>query len=216
MERTILRRYTNLAAAIHLLKTRQITLLDPSTWDDRNDAFFMSEYKRKIGASSVLALCFADSIETYHHWRVFSHGSDGVCIVFHKDRLLRAFDSVGGVEHGWINYTRLREAQRMTDIDIGELPYLKRWPYGDEAEYRAVYVDQENRKRFHEVPIRLNCISRIILSPWLTTSLSHSVKALLKSVRGCSKLKIYRSTLIDSREWKKLSGRAAPVEPYSP
>ena len=202
---TFLRRYTNLASAIHLLKNRNITLLDPSTWDDRNDAFFISEYKKKSEALSVLALCFAEVGERYHHWRVFSHGSDGVCIEFNKERLLEAFDSDIGVNHGAINYTRLRDAQRMKDIDTEELPYFKRWPYGDEKEYRAVYVDKQASKTLHDVPIDLNCINRIILSPWLAISLADSVRALLRSITGCRKMKVHRSTLIDNRDWKRLA-----------
>jgi hypothetical protein len=67
-----LHRFTNLAAAIHMLRARKITLLDPNTWDDKNDAYFMAEYKRQKGLATLLALCFADCDETYHHWRVFA------------------------------------------------------------------------------------------------------------------------------------------------
>lgn len=203
MGSTSLWRYTNLAAVIHLLESRQITLLNPSTWDDSNDAFFMSVYKERKKASSVLALCFAESPQTYHHWRVFSHGTDGVCIEFDKFRLLKSLDADGGVKHGSINYARLRDVRRMTDIATEELPYVKRWPYKDEAEYRAVYVDHVDPKPFHDVPIPLNSINRITLSPWLATSLADSVKSHLKSKTGCSKLKIYRSTLIDNPNWKR-------------
>lgn len=216
MTSTTFRRYTNLAAAIHLLQKRKITLLDPSTWDDRNDAYFMSEYKRRANAASVLALCFAESHETYHHWRVFSHGSDGVCIEFDKDGLLGAFNHDRGVRHGVMNYTLLKQAKSMADVDIEQLPFLKRWPYGDEAEYRAVYVDRDVSKPFHDVPISLGHIKRITLSPWLAAPLAESVKGTLKAIDGCSKIKIYRSTLIDNPDWKKLAGRAAPVVPDNP
>lgn len=209
MRRTSLRRYTNLAAAINLLTVQKITLLDPSTWDDRNDAFFMSEYKKKISASSVLALCFAESQETYHHWRVFSHGSDGVCIEFDKDCLLNAFNSDAGIQHGEMQYILLPDARQMT-IKTEELPYLKRRPYKDEMEYRAVYVDLNEPKPFHDISISLDCINRITLSPWLPTSLADSVKALLKKISGCSELEVVRSTLIENQEWKKLAGRATP------
>jgi hypothetical protein len=213
MPTEILRRYTNLASAIHLLQTRKITLLDPSTWDDRNDAYFMSEYKRRTGAASVLAVCFAQSHQTYHHWRVFSHGSDGVCIDFDKDGLLGKFDHDACVQHGVINYTLLKHAKRMADVNIEQLPYLKRWPYSDEAEYRAVYIDRHASKPFHQVAINLGHINRITLSPWLAAPLAESVKSMLKAISGCSKIKVYRSTLIDNPEWKKLAGRVAPVIP---
>jgi hypothetical protein len=86
----VLRRYTNLAATIHMLRSREITLLSPGTWDDRNDAYYMAEYKRRKNLKTLLALCFANCEETYHHWRVFSHGADGVRIEFDKNLLLRA------------------------------------------------------------------------------------------------------------------------------
>jgi hypothetical protein len=72
-ERTY-RRYTNLASALHILRNKCLTLLSPATWDDRNDAFFMAEYKRLKEAKTVLAICFAVREETYHHWQIFSHG----------------------------------------------------------------------------------------------------------------------------------------------
>src|SRR6516164_3658196 len=39
-------------------RTKTITLSNPATWDDRNDAYFMAEYKRKVDAKTILALCF--------------------------------------------------------------------------------------------------------------------------------------------------------------
>lgn len=85
------RRYTNLASTIHLLQHRAITLLNPATWDDKSDTYYMAEYKRLKQAQTVLALCFAESRETYHHWRIFSYGTDGICLEFDKQELLTAF-----------------------------------------------------------------------------------------------------------------------------
>ena len=49
------RSYTNLAAAIHLLRTKTITLLNPATWADKNDAYYVAEYKRLKHAVTLLA-----------------------------------------------------------------------------------------------------------------------------------------------------------------
>ena len=115
-----LRRYTDLAAAIHLLETKQITLLDPANWNDKNDAHFMAEYKRKIGARTVLALCFAESNETYHHWSVFAHGADGVCLQFDKKQLISSFQDhrdvrCGRVAYRLINTLRNRDRSTLTN-----------------------------------------------------------------------------------------------------
>ncbi len=79
MREAFLRRYTDLPALIYLLNERKITLLDPKSWDDQNDAYFLALYKEKKNLRSVLALCFSQAPETYHHWRVFASGSSGAC-----------------------------------------------------------------------------------------------------------------------------------------
>ncbi|MBD9488748.1 DUF2971 domain-containing protein [Ensifer sp. ENS11] len=207
------RRYTNLAATLHILRNRCLTLLSPETWDDQNDAFFMSEYKRLKDLKSLLALCLAVREETYHHWRVFSHGADGVCIEFDAEKLRAAFDAAG-VQHQYVEYEYLRNVSRMSDVVVDRLPFMKRWPYGDESEYRAVYSAKELEKETYDVPVALDAIVRITLSPWLAPCLVHAVRESLRSIQGCSRLKVSRSTLIDNPQWKKLTGRVAvPVAP---
>jgi hypothetical protein len=79
-----LRRYTDIPALISVLSERKITLLDPASWDDKNDSRFLALYKDKEKLQSVLALCFTQTDEMYHHWRVFANGSAGVCIRFDR------------------------------------------------------------------------------------------------------------------------------------
>ena len=69
---------------------RKITLLDPQSWDDSNDSRYLALYKEKKKLTTVLALCFTQASETYHHWRVFANGSSGICITFHSVELLEA------------------------------------------------------------------------------------------------------------------------------
>ena len=93
----LLRRYTNIPALIWLLTARKITLLDPASWDDKNDSHFLTLYREKKSLETVLALCFTQTSETYHHWRVFAEGSSGISITFDKDRLLSAMTKRAGV-----------------------------------------------------------------------------------------------------------------------
>ncbi len=210
MTRPTLRRYTNLASTLHILQNHCLTLLNPETWDDRNDSFFMSEYKRLKNVKTLLALCIADREETYHHWQVFSRGSDGICIEFDRGELLRAFDSANGVTHRHVDYALIANARAMQDVDLEILPFTKRWPYGDESEYRAVYVDSDVELSAYSVPIKPAAINRITLSPWLAPALVEPVKRTLKSQPGCSDVRVYRSTLIDNAQWQKLAGKVMP------
>ncbi|MER8957698.1 hypothetical protein [Mesorhizobium sp. M0701] len=113
-----------------------------------------------------------------------------------------------------MDYQLITQVNKMADVDLERLPFMKRWPYGDESEYRAVYIDNDKELAAYAVPIELNAITRVTLSPWLAPALVPVVKETLKSLPGCSGLRVDRSTLIDNEQWKKLTGRVTiPVMP---
>jgi hypothetical protein len=207
------RRYTNLAALVHLLQAKAITLLNPATWDDTNDAYFMAEYKRLRQAKTVLALCFAETAETYHHWRVFSHGADGVCLEFNKDKLLRAWSGDDSVRTRAVAYKEIQQIRGQAEIKLEDLPFIKRFPYRDEQEFRVIFVSQDEAVEHKDYPIEMSCIRRITLSPWMSKALAASVKKTLRSIPGCSMIKISRSTLVDNDAWKGFTARVAGLAP---
>jgi hypothetical protein len=201
------RRYTNLAAVVHLLQSRAITLLNPATWDDKNDAYYMAEYKRLKQAKTVLALCFAESAETYHHWRVFSHGADGVCIEFNRDRLLTVWSKDESVRIRAVAYKEIQQIRGQAALELEDIPFIKRFPYRDEKEFRVIFASQDEALEYKDYPIELAWIRRITLSPWMSKTLAASVKKTLKSIPGCSMIKISRSTLVDNDAWKGFTAR---------
>jgi hypothetical protein len=201
-------RYTNLAATLHMLCTREITLLNPATWDDRNDAYYMAEFKRIKQAQTVLALCFTESPETYHHWRVFSHGTDGVRIDFDKERLLAVWADDNTVRAKPVRYKKLLDASQRGKLSANELPFIKRYPYRDEKEFRVLFIGMHEAEEFKNYPINLTWIKRITLSPWMPKALAESVKQTLKLLPGCGAIKVYRSTLVDNEAWKGFTARA--------
>ncbi len=202
-----LRRYTNLPALLHLLREKEITLLDPKTWDDRNDSYFMSLYKERQRLKTVLALCFSRSAETYHHWRVFSNGPAGVCIVFHQDALTAALEHNTGICAAPVKYLTLERAQER-QIKVKDLPFLKRYGFKPEDEFRAVYTSKKKECSYLSIPIDLKCIQRIVLSPWMSRDLFDSTKHAICQVEGCGKLTVKRSTLISNEQWKELGRNA--------
>lgn len=205
---TILRRYTDLPSALYLLTERKITLLDPASWDDSNDSHYLRLYKERRRLKSVLALCFTQSAETYHHWRIFSSGASGVCLCFKRPRLLAAIESQSSLLHRNVQYRTLTEMRRRKP-KIAELPFLKRVAFEAEAEFRIVYQSSANDRPSFDVAIPLNCIDRIVVSPWMPKALYPKVKATLHAIKGCSSLEVTRSTLIGNEEWKRLGDGAA-------
>ena len=182
------------------MRTQNITLLDPQSWDDTNDSHFLGLYRDQNDFQSVLALCFTQTTETYHQWRVFAHGPTGVCICFKRKELLAATRKTKGIRMGPVRYLKIQEVGH-SRVQARHLPFLKRYPFQHEKEFRLIYESSKKASTL-DIPIPLSCIERITLSPWLPKSLSLHVKKVLWSIPGCNELKIARSTLISNEEWK--------------
>ena len=204
---TYLRRYTDLPALLHILATKQITLLDPKTWDDRNDSYFMALYKERKNLKTVLALCFSQTAETYHHWRVFSNGPAGVCIEFDRAALLKAMRRVAGVKTQGIDYLTLKQA-KAKGLTVAKLPFVKRVGFKPEKEFRVMYESSVQEQLSLDIPIEVACIRKVSLSPWMHSSLAASTISAIHSIDECSELNVSRSTLISNEQWKSL-GRGA-------
>jgi hypothetical protein len=202
-----LRRYTDLPALLHMLSARKITLLDPKNWDDRNDAYFMSQYKARKNLTTLLALCFSQVPETYHHWHVFSKGPAGVCIVFDRAELLNALTQQIGISVDTFEYLTLNEAKKR-EFTVPRLPFLKRSGFKPEGEFRAIYESQQDDCAVIDIPINQSCIRSVSLSPWLNSSLSSSAIKAIRSIDGFKKLPVSRSTLISNEQWKTFGTNA--------
>jgi hypothetical protein len=188
-----------------MLKEKTITLLDPNSWDDSNDSHYLLVYKGRKGLKTLLATCFTQVAETYHHWRVFAAGSSGVCIKFKREKLLNVVEKCGGVRTGEVEYLRLREI-RSRKPGIDRLPFIKRHAFEDEVEFRVIFESSESYLHKKDIPIPLSCIAKITLSPWADESLTEHVKEVLMGIDGCKHIEIARSTLIGNDEWKRIAG----------
>jgi hypothetical protein len=207
MKDKLLKRYTNVPALLYLLKNRAVTLLDPKSWDDRNDSYFLSLYKEKMALKTVLAVCFTEIGETYHHWRVFADGSSGVCITFKHDALINAIKKNAEVRVGPVEYVTIEKLKGM-NLRIKKLPFIKRYGFQDESEFRIIYANKVSIHDTMDIAVPLDCIEKISLNPWIPKALADSLKDTLRSIEGCKKIKISRSNLIDSAKWKNIGSSA--------
>ena len=152
-----LMRYTNLASTIHILRNNCLTLLSPKTWNDQNDSAYIAEYKRRKKAKSVLALCFTETIETYHHWSTFAPGCDGVCIEFDRHALIDAVQNDPDVKAEYVRYSTIDDVEHDPPGD-DELPFLKRLPYEPEKEFRIIFMSTKVNTEAKRLPILLTAI----------------------------------------------------------
>lgn len=202
-----LRRYVDLPALIYMLANKNLSLLSPDSWDDSNDSHYLSLYRSKKKLETVLAACFSQTRETYHHWRVFASGPSGVCVRFDRTRFLQNAKNNPGVHGGKVKYMRLGDMGQ-NQLSIEDLPFSKRTAYEDEEEYRLIFESADKRISKIDVDFPLDCIKSITLSPWMHPDLADDVKEVLRGIKGCRNLKLQRSTLIGNEEWKEY-GEAA-------
>lgn len=123
-----LRRYIELPALIYLLTQRTLTLLDPRSWDDQNDSHYLELYRKKRQLKSVLAVCFTQTGEAYHHWRVFAEGSAGVCIRFKGADLIKATKSQSAMRRRAVTYLTLSQLRKQ-NLVTDDLPFVKRFAF---------------------------------------------------------------------------------------
>ena len=202
-----LRRYTDIPALIYMLRRKRLTLLNPSNWDDKNDSHYINVYKDKKALGAVLALCFTEAGETYHHWRVFSSGTSGVCIRFNKEVLLAHLAKKTSIRFGLAQY-KMMDHVRTTTLAVDDLPFLKRFAFRDEQEFRLLY-DSKNPLQSKDFSLPLECIDRITINPWLNERLADGIYDTIRGLKDCEKLYVGQSSLVNNREWKKLGASAA-------
>jgi hypothetical protein len=202
-----LRRYTDIPALIYMLRRRRLTLLNPGNWDDKNDSHFIELYREKKQLGAVLALCFTEVGETYHHWRVFAPGTSGVCVRFKKDALLGHLLKKTTIRAGAAQYKMLNHV-RTAALSAEDLPFLKRYAFRDEQEFRLVY-NTRHALQSKDFSLPLECIDRITINPWLNERLADGLWDTIRELKGCEHLIVGQSSLVNNREWKKLGASAA-------
>jgi hypothetical protein len=179
-----------------------LPLLNPENWDDRNDSYFMAHHKQAQQAKALYALCAARCSETYHHWRIFTGGADGACLEIRRKPLENILDALPHVQYGEVDYLVLDRVEKLTARDRGRLPFLKRYGFTAEDEYRIVLEADEEQAAAHSIDFPLSLIGRIYLNPWLPKPIAESVIDTIRSIPGCEALSVQRSHLTDSVRWK--------------
>ena len=193
-----------------MLQRRSITLLRPSTWDDKNDQLMMRTYQRRKKLATLLALCLTSKGETYHHWKVFTDRSNGVCISFYRKEFVAAMRAAGAKVQ-MMEYLTLDDLEH-EKIDIEELPFLKRLAFKDEREVRVIYQNSQPEEELKQVEIDFDIIKRITLSPWMPTSVAKSVMATIKLLTHGADIELRHSQLVNTSGWRDFAEKYMPPE----
>ena len=194
-----LNRYTTLPVLLDLLKRKRLVLLDPVSWEDRNDSEIVLEYKKRKGIEKLFALCFSHGDETIHHWKTFADGISGCCIEFDAAKLTDHLSSIDGIKHGPVVYRKMMDIDKGT-IDVDKIPFTKRWPYRCEEEYRIIWEGCVPENQF-EIEIDLQMIRKITISQRMPGQVYNTIREYLREGFQNPEKRINRSTIYENQMW---------------
>jgi len=192
-------RFTTIPVLLDMLKRKRLVLLDPASWDDKNDSAIMAEYKKRKKVEKLFALCCAWGDETIHHWRTFADGISGCCVEFSSKGLTNLLTEVKGVKYGVVKYkkiTDLKEGQ----IAVDDIPFTKRWPYRCEEEFRIIWEGSTAEECF-EIDFDLSIINRITVSQRMPKQVYATIRDHLRGAFSNPEQRINRSTLYENDKW---------------
>jgi hypothetical protein len=134
-------------------------------------------------------------------------------VEFDRHALLERITEIDGLREGLVDYRTLSDAREFVPT-VEELPFLKRWGFEHESEVRLIYASESERIESLDIEIALSCINKLTFSPWIHPDVFESVRATLKELPSCKRIRMFRSTLIGNEEWKEIGDSAvAPQEP---
>lgn len=132
----------------------------------------------------------------------------GVRIRFDRSKLIEALANYRGMVR-WDPVDYLTHAQlealatkRNAAGAIERLPFIKRYGFRDELEFRILFESTKRQLPTIEIPIPIACINRIIFSYKLNYRDYRAIRDALRSMDGCAGLDIRRSNLTESKTWK--------------
>ena len=192
-------RYTTLPVLLDMLKRKKLVLLDPVSWEDRNDAELLLEYKRRKKLKSLFALCLSCGDETIHHWKTFSDGIGGCRIGFDAGRLVSLLQPVHGIRFGPVHYKKLHEVKN-DSIDPNDIPFTKRWPYRCEEEFRIIW-ESTSRTQGFEIDFDLKIIRAITINQRMPEQIYATIREELRGAFKNPEKRISHSTLFQNRIW---------------
>ena len=214
-----LRHYTSLPRLIEILSEKQIPMMNPAFWIDKNDAFSVNE----SSDSAVGVICFSDTEqELSHMWENYAKRGIGVCVLFYKEGIKKLINGKNNYKLNKITYLRFKknkdtwvlydENVKFKIKEKSELAFVKRIPYCEEHEYRLAFFSDQNRKicgnvvSFLQINFSLkDLIHEIYLSPFLDKEQEKDVKCLLEAyLKECklSEIKVKISKMAEDVRWR--------------
>jgi hypothetical protein len=173
-----LNRYTTLPVLLDMLKRKRLVLLDPTSWEDKNDSEILCVYKERRKVQKLFVLCFSYGRETIHHWKTYADGISGCCIEFDAKELIALLDKLEGVRYDIVEYKWIEAVDNAT-IEIKDIPFTKRMPYRCEEEFRIIW-EGDTSENCYEIPFDLQIIKKVTISQRMPDQVYNTIRESLQ------------------------------------
>lgn len=177
-----------------MLVREQITILGFSHWVDANDRRALELYQQTLLYGFVGAMCLTMAPETFHHWQIFAQGESGVCVVFDRRKLEAHLANCNHFIARPVDYVQLDAIGTVDASDIHSLPFIKRFGFRDEREYRLLGYAVEQRPTM-SIPLTPDLVQRVVFSPFTHPNIVASLKIALRTLPLWRDLNVTRSFL---------------------
>lgn len=202
----VLRRYTSLPVLVDILVRKRLTIIGYEHWVDANDRRALELYKDKLRYGFVGAMCLTMAPETFHHWQIFAQGESGVCVVLDRLALERHLAGQPNFIAGPVEYVQLGAIDEVDASDIHRLPFLKRYGFRDEREYRVLgFAPDASGSMSIDLPPGL--IRRVTFGPATHPAIVESLRIALRALPDWCGLDVGRSSLTSNERWLSALGR---------
>ena len=189
---------------LYCLQNQVIILGNPMYWEDKNDAFLISQYVEKLDLENLFVSCFTTCGDAYHFWKIYASRPTGICVTYNTSKIIEAIKKdIQASEFRFekVNYENMHDLSRR-ESPIEEYPFIKRQAFSAEDEYRLIFSSRTC------IPLRTLKIEdtfiEIILSPTLNDFYLKEYKELISSRISLPSNKIRKSTILESDRWKKI------------
>lgn len=171
-----IKKYTKLKYLETILRRHKLHLGDPKSWDDKNDAFSLEQYRLARSLAVLKVTCLTTASDRYHFWKEFGSKEDGVCLWFDRKQFINGISSAKNTACGYVKY--LTPTQLVQINSLNDLRFAKRAQFYDEQEYRIVYEggNRGSEKSEYGFSFPISSLKRIYLNGWLSIESVHCWK----------------------------------------
>lgn len=207
-ENKSLYRFMHFEYLLDLIKNHRLPLINPSEWEDKNDAFAS---KLSCKDNEIVGICCftLSKSNSIYRWSKMAPNNLCVRVEFDMDKIKARLSQNMMMKE--VQYKSVDELKKITIKAKKNCAFIKSKPFKPEKEIRMVtyqpVTDENKNVKIVEYLSGLpsGAIKSIRFSPFLDQKMCHFVRELLRkylAVNNWEKVEMSSSRILDKEKWK--------------